>query len=1199
MNTITANYFNYFSIPLDIQNILKTIDKYKIQTIQSPAGSSDSWLIAHQALQLHNTVKNFTMCIVCANSADVTRINDELHYLLINTPLNQVIHILPDWETLPYDQLSPHQDLINERLSTLYRLISGDIRILITHISTAAHKLTPAHFIEQYSFTFNKGQTLNITKFREQLTRAAYTMVNQVFSAGEYSIRGSIIDLFPMGSSLPYRIDLLNDTIDSIKTFDPDTQRSIYPVSNIHLLPGREYPFDESDRMVFRKRYREYFNQDIMKVRLYKDIGNGIASAGLEYFLPLFFDKTATLFDYLPNHTFLINVGDTYTSLNQFWIDIYERYTFLKADNEYPILNPEELFIPTDLWFKQCKNYTGLNMNAHSLKYPSLATLLPHLTINRRESKPLYALHTYIESFDGRIILMAESPGRQDSLKQLFNDHAIDIYVFDSLESFLNSSYKYGLITGALYSGFVLSYLSTELDHSDHSNNFNPSQLAIITETELFSLPPNRINGRRKQEKNNTIESMIKDLTELHIGDPVVHAQHGISRYQGLVNLNLGDGETEFLHLTFANENALYVPVSQLHIVSRYGGNHTDQVILHSLGSQKWEKAKQKAAIQARDTAAELLNLYAKRALKTGHSFEFNAKDYNDFKDSFNFEETIDQSAAIEAVINDMISDKPMDRLVCGDVGFGKTEVALRAAFIAVMGGKQVVLLAPTTLLAEQHYETFKNRFIQWPVKIAELSRFRTKKEIDTAIKDINSGTIDIVIGTHKLFSSHIKYPRLGLIIIDEEHRFGVRHKESLKSLKAEVDVLALTATPIPRTLGMSLEGMRDLSVIATAPQRRLSIKTFVRQESKSIIREAILRELKRGGQVYFLHNEVSTIINRKTMLEELLPEARIAIAHGQMPERNLEQVMRDFYQKRFNILLCTTIIETGIDVANANTIIMHRADKFGLAQLHQLRGRVGRSHHQAYAYLLIQHEESLTNSAKQRLDAIKNMEELGSGFYLAMHDLEIRGAGEILGDNQSGEVAEIGYRMYIDMINCAVKSLKNGKEPNLDEVLPQNLEVNLHAPALFPSNYVADVNQRLKLYKQLSSTKTEEDLLSIQESLIDQYGVLPEATHTLISTHKIRIAMNQLGITKIDANHEGFVISIGKHTPLEIHDIIYLIQNNPKIKMQGQDKLRISIKNEQTAMRAQHIIEFLKNLHTIHFKQSLQSKQLIQQFKQ
>jgi transcription-repair coupling factor (superfamily II helicase) len=1132
--------------------------------LQSPIGSADAWVLATWAIQSEKTV-----CIVCANAPDVARLTEELHFLLKNSPLSECIHALPDWETLPYDPFSPHQDLISERLATLHQLVSGNIRILITTAATAAHRLAPAQFMEQYTFEFNKGQVLDASKLREQLVRAAYNHVSQVLTPGEYSVRGSIIDLFPMGALLPYRIDLFDDTIDSIRTFDPDTQRSVYPVPSVKLLPGREYPFDDAARAAFRKRYRETFSQDISKIRLYKDVGAGIAPAGLEYFLPLFFEQTATLFDYLPANTTLVTLGDVNASLNQFWTDVRERYAFLKADIERPILPPADLFLATDEWFTACKAYPRIAIDGQnssdSEDRPRVGHVLPPLAIDRKRQYPLALLQAYAAAFNGRIVVMAESAGRQESLLQLFTDHGMadEWPVFESLPAFLNSDARRGLLTGNLHNGFALLDLDTPL--------------AIITETELFAL--SIVRGKRKQEKSNTIEAMIKDLAELHIGAPVVHVQHGVARYQGLVNLDLGDGETEFLHLAFAGENALYVPVSQLHSISRYGGGNPDNAPLHSLGSPAWDKARRKAAAQARDTAAELLDLYARRALRKGHAFELDSNDYADFVETFGFEETADQAAAIQAVMNDMVSHRPMDRLVCGDVGFGKTEVALRAAFIAVMGGKQVAILAPTTLLAEQHFETFKNRFAQWPVKIAELSRFRSTKEIKDSVEAINAGTIDIVIGTHKLFSSGVKYPRLGLVIIDEEHRFGVRHKEALKALRAEVDILTLTATPIPRTLGMSLEGMRDLSVIATAPQRRLAIKTFVRRESQGVIREAVLRELKRGGQVYFLHNEVDTITNRKAMLEEMLPEARIAIAHGQMTERDLERVMRDFYQQRFNVLLCTTIIETGIDVASANTIIMHRADKFGLAQLHQLRGRVGRSHHQAYAYLLIHSEDSLTPSAKQRLDAIQSMEELGSGFYLAMHDLEIRGAGEVLGENQSGEVAEVGFRMYIDMINVAVKALKSGKEPSLEDVLPQGSEVNLHAPALLPSNYCADVNHRLSLYKKLASCEDLESLMDLQEGIIDQYGKLPEAAQTLVATHKIRLAMTPLGISKIDAHGDAFTLTVNKSTPLEMHQLIHLIQNNRAVKMQGQDKLRVTAKSEDLASRAAGVMAFLKIL--------------------
>jgi transcription-repair coupling factor (superfamily II helicase) len=789
---------------------------------------------------------------------------------------------------------------------------------------------------------------------------------------------------------------------------------------------------------------------------------------------------------------------------------------------------------------------------------------LPNVAVNRRADDPLANLRSYLLQTGKRVMICTESHGRRETLQQYFNEYALLLSPSEGYTDFISSADKLSLGVAPLQSGFELSA--------------SCGNIAFITEAELYAGSGRRIS-RKKQEGATQVESMVRDLSELKIGDPVVHVNHGIGRYMGLISADLGEGETEFLHLEYAKDTKLYVPVSQLHVISRYSGASPEDAPLHTLGSGQWEKAKRKAAQQIRDTAAELLNLYARRASRQGHAFQYSAHDYEAFAESFGFEETPDQAAAINAVIKDMTSGKPMDRLICGDVGFGKTEVALRAAFVAVLGGKQVAILAPTTLLAEQHAQTFADRFADWPVKIAELSRFRSGKEISQAIKGMADGTLDIVIGTHKLLSDDVKFARLGLVIIDEEHRFGVRQKEALKALRAEVDVLTLTATPIPRTLGMALEGLREFSVIATAPQKRLAIKTFVRTEGDSVIREACLRELKRGGQVYFLHNEVETILNRKAMLEELLPEARIAVAHGQMHERDLEKVMRDFVAQRYNILLCTTIIETGIDVPTANTIIMHRADKFGLAQLHQLRGRVGRSHHQAYAYLLVHDLHSMGKQAQRRLEAIQQMEELGSGFYLAMHDLEIRGAGEVLGENQSGEMMEIGFQLYSDMLNEAVRSLKNGKEPDLAAPLSTTTEINLHVPALLPNDYCGDVHERLSLYKRLANCTTQEAVDSIQEELIDRFGKLPDPAKALIETHRLRVAAKPVGIIKIDAHTEAAVLQFEPNPPIDAMRVITLVQKNKHIKLNGQDKLRIQAAMPDLAARVAQVKSTIRAL--------------------
>ena len=1136
-------------------DLKKSLPKPGTRFVLPPVhGSADAYVLAQAAAELKSHKRMLT--VVVASASDAQRLLTEIPWFISEGQEKLRCHLLPDWETLPYDAFSPHQDLVSERLATLYEVLTGQCDVLIVPATTALVRMAPPSFLASYTFFFKQGEKLDEAKLKAQLQLAGYSPVKQVMSPGEYSVRGGLIDIFPMGSVLPYRIDLFGDTIDTIRTFDADTQRSLYPVKEVRLLPAREFPMDEEARTAFRGRWRELFEGDPSRSVIYKDIGSGIASAGIEYYLPLFFEETKTLFDYLPTDATFALVGDIDAEIKRFWTDTQSRYRFLKSDRERPLLAPEQIFLSDENFFTVAKPFGRWVIQSED-GASELSASLPNIAVNRRADDPLVNLRAYLLQTDKRVLICAETNGRRETLQQYFNEYDLALTPADGFSDFSTASAKLMLGVAPMHAGFELGNAL--------------GGLAFITETELYAGSGRRV-GSKKQEGATQVESMVRDLSELKIGDPVVHINHGIGRYMGLISMDLGEGETEFLHLEYAKDTKLYVPVSQLHVISRYSGASPDDAPLHALGSGQWEKAKRRAAEKIRDTAAELLNLYARRALREGHSFEYSAHDYEAFAESFGFEETVDQAAAINAVIKDMTSGKPMDRLICGDVGFGKTEVALRAAFVAVLGGKQVAILAPTTLLAEQHAQTFADRFADWPVRIAELSRFRSGKEITQAMKGMADGTIDIVIGTHKLLSADTKFARLGLVIIDEEHRFGVRQKETLKALRAEVDVLTLTATPIPRTLGMALEGLRDFSIIATAPQKRLAIKTFVRSENASVIREACLRELKRGGQVYFLHNEVETIENRKAMLEELMPEARIGVAHGQLHERDLERIMRDFVAQRFNILLCTTIIETGIDVPTANTIIMHRADKFGLAQLHQLRGRVGRSHHQAYAYLLVHDVQGLTKLAQRRLDAIQQMEELGSGFYLAMHDLEIRGAGEVLGDNQSGEMTEIGFQLYSDMLNEAVRCLKNGKEPDLAAPLATTTEINLHVPALLPSTYCGDVHERLSIYKRLANCKTQDAVTDLQEELIDRFGKLPDAAQALVETHRLRVAAVPVGIIKIDAHAESATLQFEPNPPIDAMRIIELIQKNRHIKLNGQDKLRITANMPDLAARVTQI---------------------------
>ena len=1163
-----------------------------------PPGSAD-------ALVLSRLAGKARLLVLTETAQNAVRLKEEIAWFAPD--LN--VSLFPDWETLPYDPISPHPDLISERLAALWLSSQGRIDVLVAPVATAIQRLAPPEFLAAHAFLFRQGDKLDADAFRGRLANAGYSHVNQVISPGEFAVRGGILDLFPMGTALPFRLDLFDDEIESIRTFDPDSQRTLYKVNEIRLLPAREFPLDEDGCTRFRQNYRDRFEGDPSKSKLYKDVSNKLAPAGIEYYLPLFFDTTATLFDYLPDDITLVMHGSIQAAVEGFWQDTQSRHRLLAGDRDRPLLPPDSLFLPVDAFFGRIRPYARLELGStgsdtkqtgEAEKAPPASFLqrgetlpfstTPQVDTDRRAEDPYSRLKAHLATFAGTTLLMAESLGRRETMSQALAEYGLKPALLEGwpilpshpgggvggegsgaqtaapkpspLAPLPEGEGSLWLTTGPLATGFI--------DTAVH--------LAVLTETELYARSPATRSARTA--KPTQVEGLLRDLSELKIGDAVVHVEHGIGRYLGLTGMDLGDGTEEFLTLEFAGGDKLYVPVAHLHLIARYLGGSADEAPLHRLGSGHWEKAKRRAMEKARDTAAELLNLYAQRAARQGTSFGLDAHGLDAFAAGFEFDETPDQLAAINAVVADMTAGKPMDRLVCGDVGFGKTEVALRAAYVAVADGKQVAVLCPTTLLAEQHVQTFSDRFADMPVKLAELSRFRSAKEVGVAVEGLKTGKIDIVIGTHKLIQPDIKFKNLGLVIIDEEHRFGVRQKEQLKALRTEVDVLTLTATPIPRTLAMSLEGIRDFSVIATAPQKRLSIKTFVQPWSEGLIREAVLRELKRGGQIYFLHNEVDSIVAMQEKLTKLLPEARIQTAHGQMPERELEHVMRDFYHQRFNLLLCTTIIETGINVPTANTIIMNRADKFGLAQLHQLRGRVGRSHHQAYAYLLTPPGEvKVTSAAGKRLEAIQSMEDLGSGFYLAMHDLEIRGAGEVLGESQSGEMQEVGFNLFNDMLTMAVKSLKDGHEPNLEAPLAVTAEINLHRPALLPETYCDDVHERLVLYKRLANCASSDELRELEEELIDRFGLPPEPTRVLLETHRLRMATQPLGITKLEASDKAVSIQFIPNPPIDPLKLIKLIQNKREYKLAGQDKLRVEKTSEGLEARLALVKEVLREI--------------------
>ena len=1330
---------------------------------------------------------------------------------------------LPDWETLPYERFSPHQDLVSERLSVLWQLKNGLADALFVPVSTAMQRLAPAPFLLGRTFWLKTGQRLDIAALRQNLVEAGYSAVSNVVAGGEFAVRGGIVDLFPTGSDTPYRIDLFDDEIDSIKTFDPDSQRTVAPVSEIRLLPAHEFPTDDEAQKIFRSRFREEVNGNPNEAAVYKAVSNGQFGAGVEYYLPLFFeDGCATLFDYIGGDALAVCVGDVHTEARRFEAEVKSRFQMAQGDETYPPLPPQHLYLAADQ-FSGC-------LKAYPQIHPELgggAFALPDVAVNRQAEQPLQALQDFQAAFGGRILLTAESAGRRETMLGFFAQHGLKPKSVDGWQAFLNDDAPLCITVTSLTHGFQLPldaaeclpnshacYVAGTLVHTDKGlvpidqikvgdmvlsrdeNNpdgenaykrvlstfksaekqriiyqsfnarhgtgylfctedhpfwadrliehkidengvetlvrepegwtpalglegtechslrtfdndvayvstfddstkllgtafpdpdcqvvllYNPSDaagiidfsagrpvivddetlglllpteecsdtlmteksramsenfkaaikdadrsyiggyhqeyhdyvynievedyhtyfvghtgiwvhncapstteravnaLAIITESDLYQYVAKSRSSTRRKKHAAVSDGLLRDLAEISIGDPVVHEEHGIGRYMGLVSMDLGGEAQEMMLLEYAGEAQLYVPVSQLHLISRYSGAAHENVQLHKLGSAAWNKAKRKAAEKARDTAAELLNLYARRAAQEGYKFQFDEDGYRAFADGFGYEETEDQAAAIAAVIKDLTQARPMDRLVCGDVGFGKTEVALRAAFVAVMGGKQVAVLAPTTLLVEQHAQNFADRFADFPVKVAQLSRFNSSKETRAALAGMADGTVDIVIGTHKLVQDDISFKNLGLVIIDEEHRFGVRQKEQLKRLRANVDILTMTATPIPRTLSMALEGLRDFSLITTAPSRRLAVKTFVKPFSEGSVREAVLRELKRGGQVFFLHNEVDTIENMRERLETLLPEARIGVAHGQLRERELEQVMRDFLQQRFNVLLCSTIIETGIDIPNANTIIINRADKFGLAQLHQLRGRVGRSHHQAYAYLLT--PEYITKDAEKRLDAIAAADELGAGFTLAMQDLEIRGAGEILGEGQSGEMIQVGFTLYTEMLKQAVRDLKKGRQPDLDAPLGITTEIKLHSPALLPESYCPDIHERLVLYKRLAVCETVQQINAIHEELVDRFGLPEQPVKTLIESHHLRLAAKELGIDAIDATSEAVTVTFGKNNNVDPTEIILLIQKDKKYRLAGADKLRFTAEMENIEVRINTVKNVLKTL--------------------
>ncbi len=1100
--------------------------------------------------------------VVCRDGNSAQQLENDIRFY--SGDPESVVHF-PDWETLPYDSFSPHQDIISERLRILHRLTRQERLVLVTTVTSLLQRIAPSSYLAAHSTLLESGQRFAIDSERAQWEAAGYRCVDTVYEHGEFAVRGSVVDLFPMGSTVPFRLELFDDELESLRSFDPETQRTLEKVERIEILPAREFPLDAEGIKRFRNQWHELFDVDHRKCPTYRDVSDGMAPAGIEYYLPLFFEHTDSLLDYLPDDSLLFADAALEPTVQQYWQDIANRFDELGIDPTRPLLPPKHLFMANEELFGRFKSLSRIVYSegaADKSQFVFPASPMADLSIDARADDPLAELKRHLHTSKLRILICAETTGRRESLLELFAKGDIRPKQVADWAEFTMSDATLAITVAPLAEGLCL-----------------PTQgIEVIAEPQLFG--QRVMQRRRRKRSSDSTELAVKSLAELAPGKAVVHAEHGIGRYLGLESIPIDGQASEFLALQYADGAKLYVPVTSLDLISLYSGGDDAAAPLHKLGTEQWSKARRKAAEKARDAAAELLDIYSRRAAREGVSCAFSDLNYQQFAAGFPFEETPDQTEAIENVIRDMRASTPMDRLVCGDVGFGKTEVAMRAAFVAVDAGRQVAMLVPTTLLAQQHYETFRDRFSEWPVTVEVVSRFKSDKDVADIIARLEQGKVDILVGTHKLLQSSIKFKDLGLLIIDEEHRFGVRQKEAIKALRAEVDILTLTATPIPRTLNMAMSGMRDLSIIATPPARRLSVKTFVSEKKKPLIKEAIWRELLRGGQVYYLHNEVKTIQNAARELQELLPEAHIGIGHGQMRERDLEQVMSDFYHKKYNILLCTTIIETGIDVPNANTIIIERADKFGLAQLHQLRGRVGRSHHQAYAYLLTPESKAMTDDAHKRLEAIAAADTLGAGFTLASHDLEIRGAGELLGDEQSGQIQTVGLSMYMDMLDRAVKALKKGKKVDLETTLQSGPEINLRTPALIPDDYLPDVNARLGLYKRISAAKDSDQLRELQVEMIDRFGLLPPPTKALFSISEVKLLAEHIGVMKLDVGGGGGGLEFAADTAVEPMTIVKLLQSKAgAFRMNGANGLKFQLPLPEAQDRLEFAMGLLKEL--------------------
>ena len=1177
-----------------LQPFLAASDTKALPCVGNLPGSSLSWIAA-----LLSAESSSPLVIVTGKTSRAEAIYRELLFFSNRAGPSLALMPFPAWETLPFERLSPFPPLVGERITTLFRLTQmtgygpvlaededGHKRgVIITTPRAVMQRLMPKDTLVQHGFVITKGDQLDLAAFQGFLISAGYYATSQVAEPGEFSVRGGILDFFPPGHEDPVRVELFGDEVDTLRLFDPISQRSTDRIQKVQALPVGEVLLNEQTISQFRTNFRQQFGGNCASSDIYKEISQARKVQGMEHLLPLFYEDTATLFDYLPkNSTFLLD-SNTFDDMELFTTEIIQRHQLLTRENSESNkisellyhLDPDQLYLtPAEVQeelagFQTILTDPVLPKNATSMGFLPAPDFVYEAQkeekLNNKSAFERAVLFLKSAQAEGvKTCIAIRTVGQREHLRELLEDQKIAVADTLNWESAIAApAGPVRLVIGDVEQGFINNRFAT----------------ILVTENSIFGT---RI--RRKQVDQRYLDQLLASFADLREGDLVVHTDHGIGRFGGLHSLDVGPIQNDFLLITYAETDKLYVPVENLDRVSKYSG--MQEARLDKLGGNKWKATKTKAKKKILEMAAELVELQAKRESSRGFAFSGADPLYQEFAAKFPFEETPDQAHAITTTLEDMASSRPMDRLVCGDVGFGKTEVALRAAFRALMDGKQVAVLTPTTILAQQHFETFKSRLAAYPVNIELLSRFRTVGEQKKSVQQLAVGGVDLIVGTHRLLQKDIKFKDLGLLIVDEEQRFGVTHKERIKQLRATVDILTLTATPIPRTMHMAMAGVRDISIISTPPVDRLAIRTVICQYEKSLVREAILREIHRGGQVYYLYNRVSDIEKMAIQLNDLVPEAKIGVAHGQMRENRLEKIMISFYRQDFNLLLCSTIIENGVDIPTANTIIIHRADKFGLAQLHQLRGRVGRSKHRAYAYMLTPHPKSISSDAQKRLEAIDNLSGLGAGFMLATHDLEIRGAGNLLGDEQSGQVREVGYELYNQMLKEAIQNLKSGS--NEEEQIAEEEEIvptiNLHLSTHIPNDYIPDVHLRLTIYKRIAELATPEEISEMRVELIDRFGPLPDSVNYLLRVMVFKRSCQKLKILKLEAGPKGAALSFHPEPAINTEALINMIQKGGGWVVFKQESRTLSFRERNWGDPAVRLAELGKVLKALEIKQ-------------